>query len=152
MSGAIKPLGKVRCFMRLKHFVILGMIILMFVFLSGGSFAEDQVHDAAMSKLADFFSDPSAMSEYASKNPAAAKAEQNLLQFPPKIQKRIEKVVLMIMKESGEDAAKHIDSMKSSGPESAFNSFSPAVQKEIQSIARELENDPEFMKQSGSKE
>jgi len=34
--------------------------------------------------------------------------------------------------------------------ESAFKSFSPPVQKEIQDIAQEFEKDPEFMKHAGS--
>jgi hypothetical protein len=42
------------------------------------------------------------------------------------------------------------DANKTSGVEAAFNSFSPAVQREIQDIARELEKDPEFMKTAGS--
>jgi len=70
--------------------------------------------------------------------------------FPPNIQKRLEKVVLMIIQESGANATRHVDAMNTSGPEGAFNSFSPAVQKEIQEIAKELERDPEFMKKAGS--
>jgi hypothetical protein len=59
-------------------------------------------------------------------------------------------VVLMIMQESGANATRHVDAAKISGPEGAFNSFSPAVQREIQAIAKELEKDPEFMKKAGS--
>jgi hypothetical protein len=32
----------------------------------------------------------------------------------------------------------------------AFNSFSSAVQREIQELAKELEGDPEFLKKTGS--
>ncbi len=32
--------------------------------------------------------------------------------------------------------------------EGAFNSFSPAVQREIQDLAKELERNPEFMKKA----
>jgi len=56
----------------------------------------------------------------------------------------------MIMQESGANASRHLDAARISGPEGAFHSFSPAVQKEIQDIAKELEKDPEFMKKAGS--
>ena len=56
----------------------------------------------------------------------------------------------MILQESGANSTKYADVMNMSGPEGAFNSFSPAVQKEIQDIARELEKDPEFVKKAGS--
>ena len=55
----------------------------------------------------------------------------------------------MIMQESGANASRHVDAGKISGPEGAFNSFSPAVQREIQELAKELERDPEFMKKAG---
>jgi hypothetical protein len=132
--------------MKAKYFLASGVIIFMFVSLANSSFAEDPSHEAAMSMLTNFFSNPSARADYSSKNPEALKAEQNLSQFPPHIQKRLEKVVLMILQESGAKATKHVDAMNTAGAEAAFSSFSPAVQQEIQSIAKELEHDPEFMK------
>ncbi|HLA28421.1 MAG TPA: hypothetical protein VJZ49_11055 [Syntrophales bacterium] len=128
--------------MKTKYLTILAVIIFAFVFQSNHAFAQDKTHEAAMSMLTDFFSDPSARADYASKNPAALQAEQDLSQFPPNIQKKLENIVLIIMQESGANAIKHVEAGKISGPEGAFNSFSPAVQKEIQNIARELENDP----------
>jgi hypothetical protein len=136
--------------MKSKYFVMMGLAIFSFVFLANNSFAQDKTHEAAMSMLKNFFADPVARADYASKNPGALQAEQNLSQFPPNIQKRLEKVALMILQESGANAARHVDAMNTSGPEAAFNSFSPAVQREIQNIARELEKDPEFMKKAGS--
>ncbi len=136
--------------MRSKFMMILGVTIFTFVFLANNIYAQDPSHEAAMSMLKDFFADPAARADYASKNPEASQAEQNLSQFPPNIQKRLEKVVLMIMQESGANAARHVDAGKTSGAEAAFNSFSPAVQSEIQDIARELERDQEFMKRAGS--
>jgi hypothetical protein len=131
--------------MKAKYFVTLATIFI-FAFSANSSFAEDPSHEAAISMLMNFFSNPSARADYASKNPMASEAEQNLSQFPPNIQKRLEKVVLMILQESGAKAAKHVDAMNTAGAEAALNSFSPAVQREIQSIAKELEKDPEFMK------
>jgi len=58
------------------------------------TFAQDKTHEAAMSMLRDFFADPAARADYASKNPAALQAAQNLSQLPPNIQKRLEKIVL----------------------------------------------------------
>ncbi len=124
-------------------------LLSLFCFSGGDGLAQDASHQAAMSALTVFFSDPAARADYAAKDPAAYGAEQNLLQFPPDIQKRLEKVVLMIMQESGANAAKHDGAVKSAGAESAFNSFSPAVQREIQDIARELERDPEFIRRAG---
>jgi len=136
--------------MKPKYLMMLGMAIFGFVLLSNGAFAQDKTHEAAMSMLRDFFADPVARADNASKNPAALQAEQSLSQFPPNIQKRFEKIVLIIMQESGANAVRHVDAAKTSGPEGAFNSFSPAVQKEIQNLATELERDPEFMKKAGT--
>ena len=135
--------------MKSKFLMILGVTIFAFVFLANNALAQDKTREAAMSMLKDFFADPSARTDYASKNPAALQAEQSLSQFPPNIQKRLENIVLMIMQESGANASRHVDAGKISGPEGAFNSFSPTVQKEIQELAKELERDPEFMKKAG---
>jgi len=136
--------------MKLKGLAILAVLIFSFIFLANHAFAQDKSHEAAMSMLSDFFADPSARSDYASKNPAALQAEQSLAQFSPNIQKRFEKIVLMIMQESGANASRHVEAGNTSGPERAFNTFSPAVQREIQDLAKELERDPEFMKKAGS--
>jgi hypothetical protein len=136
--------------MKLKQLMMMVLIIFVFVFSVNNTLAQDKTHEAAMSMLRGFFADPAARADYASKNPAAMQAEQSLLAFPPNIQRRLEKVVLMIMQESGANATRHVDAAKISGPEGAFNSFSPAVQREIQAIAKELEKDPEFMKKAGS--
>jgi len=55
----------------------------------------------------------------------------------------------MIMQESGANASSHVDAMNKSGAEGAFNSFSPAVHREIQELAQDLERNPEFMKKAG---
>jgi len=120
--------------MNLKYCRIIILLVLLFIFATTNVFAQDSAHEAAMSALSDFFADPSAL------------AGQNLTQFSPKIQKRLEKIVLMIMQESITNVSKHVDAMDASGPEGAFNSFSPAVQKEIQDLAKELGKDPAFMK------
>ena len=131
--------------------LMMGLAIFALVFLANTTFAQDKTHEAAMSMLRDFFADPAARADYASKNPAALQAEQNLAQFPPNIQKRLEKIVLMIMQESGANASKHVDAKNTSGAEGAFNSFSPAVQREIQELAKELERDPAFIKSSSGR-
>ena len=134
-----------------SKFLMMGLAIFAVTFLAitNITLAQDKSHEAAMSMLKAFFADPAARADYASKNPAALQAEQNLAQFPPDIQKRLEKIVLMIMQESGADASKHVSAMNTSGAEGAFNSFSPAVQREIQELAKELERNPEFMKKAG---
>ncbi len=133
-----------------KYLMLFGVTTCAFAFLASNSFAQGPTHEAAMSALTGFFADPLARADYASKNPDALKAEQSLLAFPPNIQKRLEKVVLMIMQESGANATRHVDTLNTSGVEGAFNSFSPAIQREIQDIAKELEKDPEFLKNAGS--
>lgn len=135
--------------MKFKYLIILGVIILTFAFLANNVFAQDNPHEAAMSMLRDFFANPTEQADYASKNPAALQAEQDLVQFPPNIRKRLENIVLLILQESGANAAMHVDAAKISGPEGAFNSFSPAVQREIQGLAKELERDREFLQKSG---
>ena len=129
--------------------MVMGVAIFAFVFLANNAFAQDKTHEAAMSMLKDFFADSAARADYASKNPGALQAEQNLSQFPPNIQKRLEKIVLMIIQESNANASGSVDAMNTSGAEGAFSSFSPEVQKEIQDLAEELERDPEFMKKAG---
>lgn len=132
--------------MKIKYLMIFAVIVFAFALQSNHAIAQDKTHEAAMSMLMDFFADPSARADNASKNPAALQAEQNLSQFPPNVQKRLEKIVLMIMQESGVAASKHVEAGKNSGPKGAFNTFSPAVQREIQYLAKELESDPAFMK------
>ena len=136
--------------MKYKSLRLLGFVILFSGIWVSNGLAQKDTHQTAMSALASFFADPAARAGHASKNPGALQAEQSLLAFPPNIQRRLEKVVLMIMQQSGANATRHIDAAKISGPEGAFNSFSPAVQKEIQEIAKELEKNPEFMKKAGS--
>jgi len=135
--------------MKSKSGLILNMAICAFLFLATQSWAQGPGNEAAMSLLKNFFADPAARADYASKNPDARQAEHNLQQFPPDIQRRIEKVVLMIIQESGTNATKHVEAAQTSGAEGAFLSFSPAVQREIQAIAKELEKNPEFMKKAG---
>jgi len=135
--------------MKYKYLMVLGVIIFSFTFLINSASAQDKTQEAAMSMLRDYLVNPTARADYTLKKPEASQAEKNLSQFPPNIQKRLEKIVLMIMQESGANASKHIDANIKSGAEGAFNSFSPAVQKEIQDLARELEKDPEFMKKAG---
>ena len=106
--------------MKSKSLVMMGLAIFAFVFLANNSFAQDKTHEAAMSMLKNFFADPVARADYASKNPGALQAEQNLSQFPPNIQKRLEKVALMILQESGANATRHVDAMKISGTESCI--------------------------------
>ena len=132
--------------MKSKCLLISVAIALAGVFLINNAFAQDQAHEAAMSRLRDFFADPAARADNAAKNPAALQAEQDLAQFSPDIQKKLEKIVLMIMQESGANASRHVEAGKISGPEGAFNTFSPAVRREIEELARELERDPSFRK------
>jgi F0F1-type ATP synthase membrane subunit a len=71
--------------MKSKYLMILGVTIFIFVFLANNTYAQDPSSEAAMSMLKDFFADPAARADYASKNPEALQAEKNLSQFPPKI-------------------------------------------------------------------
>jgi len=125
--------------------VVVGILALHTIPATAG----DQADGVALSLLQNFMADPAARADYASRNPQARQAELQLRQFPPAVQKRIERVVLMILEESGSGASRHVETAKTSGPEGAFLSFSPAVQREIEAIARELEKDPEFMKKAG---
>ena len=134
-----------------KTDLILGITVFALVLSANVVIAQDKTHEAAMSMLKDFFADPAARADYASKNPAALQAEQNLAQFSPNIQKRFGKIILMIMQESGANASRHVEAGKNSGAEGAFNSFSPAVQGEIQELAKELERDPTFIKSSSGR-
>jgi hypothetical protein len=135
--------------MKTRDWKIIVLLTPLLIFTAANVFAQDPAHEAAMFAIRSFFADPAARANCASENPAAFKAEQDLMALPPNIQKRIEKVALMILQEDGENASRHVDALNISGPEGAFNSFSPAVRKEIQDIAGELEKDPEFMKNAG---
>jgi hypothetical protein len=135
--------------MKFKQLHLTGCIIAVVAISVSSVFAQDNAHTAAMSTLTTFLADPAAGADSVSRNPEALKAAQLIMAFPPHVQKRLEKVVLMIVQESGANPNRSVDSMNRSGPEGAFQSFSPAVQREIQAIARELEQDPEFMKKAG---
>jgi hypothetical protein len=135
--------------MKFKWLHMTGCIIAVLAFSMGGVFAQDNAHTAAMSALTSLLADPATMAASASKDPEALKAAQLIMAFPPHIQKRLENVILMIVQETLANPNRPVDAMNRSGPEGAFQSFSPAVQREIQAIARELEQDPEFMKKAG---
>ena len=135
--------------MKFKNLQMLSCIIVFLGISVSIVFAQDNANTAAMSALTTFLADPAAGADSVSRDPEALKAAQLIMAFPPHIQKRLEKVVLMIVQESGANPNRSVDSMNRSGPEGAFQSFSPAVQREIQAIARELEQDPEFMKKAG---
>jgi hypothetical protein len=137
--------------MKSKYRLIINMAICILLFLTVPSWAEEQQDAAALSMLGNFLANSAARADYASSRPDALQAEQSLKQFPPEIQKRIERLVLMIMQESGAGASRHVEASKTGGAEGAFNSFSPAVQREIAAIARELERNPEFMKKMGAR-
>jgi len=137
--------------MKSKCRLIIDAAICVLLFLTVPSWAQDRQDTAALSMLGNFLANSTARADYASSRPDARQAEQGLKQFPPEIQKRIERVVLMIMQESGAGASRHVDASKTGGAEGAFNSFSPAVQREIMAIARELEQNPEFMKNAGAR-
>ncbi|MCE5262655.1 MAG: hypothetical protein LLG97_03880 [Deltaproteobacteria bacterium] len=134
--------------MKNRHWTM-GWVLFVFFVLAGSTYAQDKAREATVSMLGDFFADPAAITELASQPAGGSPAVRSLMTFPPHIQKRLEKVVLMIVQESGADAVKYTDTLKTSGSEGAFHSFSPAVQREIQEIAEELEKDPEFMKRAG---
>jgi len=133
-----------------KYGLIACILVFIVYFQATPAQAGDQADAVALSLLRNFMTDPAARADYASQNPRARQAELQLQQFPPAIQKRIERVVLMIIEENGSGASRHVDAAKTSGPEGAFLAFSPAVQREIEAIAQELEKDPEFMKKAGA--
>jgi hypothetical protein len=135
--------------MKFKQLHLTVCIIAVLAISAGCVFAQDNAHSAAMSALTSVLADPAATADSVSTNPEALKAAQLVMAFPPHIQKRLENVVLMIVQESLANPNRSVDAMNTSGPEGAFQSFSPAVQREIQAIARELEQDPEFMKKAG---
>ncbi len=135
--------------MKFKNFQLLCCIMVFFGMPVSIVLAQDNANTAAMSALTTLLASPAAGADAVSRDPEALKAAQLLMAFPPHIQKRLEKVVLMIVQENGENPTRSVDSMNRSGPEGAFQSFSPAIQREIQAIARELEQDPEFMKKTG---
>jgi hypothetical protein len=122
----------------------------MLVISVSGGFAQDNAHTAAVSALTSLLADPVARVDSGVKGPEALKAAQLLMAFPPHIQRRLENVILMILQESGTSSNSHVDALNISGPKGAFQSFSPAVQREIEAMARELEQDPEFMKKAGT--
>jgi hypothetical protein len=131
-----------------KQLNLIACLIAVFAVSVGSVFAQDNANTAAMSALTNFLADPAARADSVSTNPEALKAAQLIMAFPPHIQKRLENVVLMIVQDNGTNPNRSLDSLSTSGPEGAFQSFSPAVQREIQAIARELEQDPEFMKKA----
>ncbi len=136
--------------MKSRYKLIMYVIFCILLLQAIPATAGDRADDAAIALLQSFMADPAARADYASRNPQARQAELQLQQFPPAVQKRIERVVIMIMEESGSGASRHVEAAKASGPEGAFLSFSPAVQREIAAIARELAKDPEFMKKAGA--
>lgn len=106
---------------------------------------EDANHEKAMSMLKIFLYDSQEREAYALKNPAAAKAEGFLSLFPKDIQKRLLLITEKIIDKDRENSQEHINRMKNSGPEAAFNGFSGDIQREVKAIAVELEKNPKII-------
>jgi hypothetical protein len=80
-----------------------------------------------------------------SKQDSKAKAANNYLEsFPPWAQQELLEIVMMVMKEEGEGAARHGNTAANSGAQAAAQNFSPAVRARMSALSKKLMNDKSF--------
>ena len=145
MSDSYRPAKVFRCHVRLSRLgsiAFVGAAALASLFSvdhPNGVARADNADAQAIMELQKFFADPAAMASYAAQTGgAAAAAQADLKRYPPEVQREILEIVMMIMKESGSGATKHIEANQKGGAGAAFGSFSPAVQQRIKDLARKI--------------
>ncbi|CAG0968218.1 hypothetical protein MYXO_01147 [Myxococcaceae bacterium] len=125
----------------------LGTLATLFALGSLGLFApaaraQDGSDEAALAELQQLLDSPAARDANAASDPRAAEAEGMLSGFPPYARQEIDAIVMQIMRESGEGAARHTDAYESGGAAAAGASFSPAVRARISALEKRLAADP----------
>lgn len=106
----------------------------------------DNADQMALQMLEGFLFDAAQRAAYAKGNPKAQRANQFLEAMPDYAQKDMLDVVMMIMRESKNDAVKHVKAHKSGGARAAMASFSPAVKQKIKDLVKKLSKDKSFSK------
>jgi len=78
--------------MKIKYLWLLGSVILFLGITVSTALPQDDAHQTAMSALANFFADPTARADFASKNPPVHYRRTKSSGFSTKYSKRLEKV------------------------------------------------------------
>ena len=127
--------------------------LFLFVFLTALLFCtsilfantDHQVNKDALKYVENFLNDAAARKDFSKNNPQAAEAEALLKTFPPATQKKIEAIMLLLLKTHGSDAAKFDHTLNKEGGNATFDLFSPEIKKEIQKLATDLEKNPQVL-------
>lgn len=123
-------------------------IILLLGFLSQAAIAQTSVgssdNQAALDDLRTFLFDPKARSSFAQGKSDATQVNKYLEAFPQWAQNELLEIVMMIAKESMQDATKHVTAYQTGGVKGAMDSFSPTVRDRVTRLMQKLVKDPTF--------
>jgi hypothetical protein len=108
------------------------------------AFADTAAEKQALKDLDAFLHDDKTRREFSATNPSAQQANGMLEGFPKWAQDEMLAIVMMMMRESKEDAIKHADAYKAGGVAGAKASFSPAVKVRVAALEARLAQDPAF--------
>ncbi len=127
--------------MKLKVFFV--QFVAALIMLPSFAFAADT--DAhALKDLEKFLFNTAERQTYSKQDPKANVANNYLESFPPWAQQELLEIVMMIMKEEGEGAARYGSIASSSGAQAAGQHFSPAVRTRMESLSKKLMADKNF--------
>lgn len=123
-------------------------IILLLGFLSQAAIAQTSAgssdDQAALNDLRTFLFDPKARSSFAQGKGDATQVNKYLEAFPQWAQNELLEIVMMIAKESMQDATKHVTAYQTGGVKGAMDSFSPTVRDRVTRLMQKLVKDPTF--------
>ena len=104
----------------------------------------DEAHDQAITSLQKFLFNATERGAFASQNPKAQAANNFLESFPPWAQNEILNIVMEIMKQEGENAARYGNVAAQSGAQTAGQQLSPALRSRVEALANRLMKDSQF--------
>lgn len=129
----------IRNFLR-NLWILAGIVIAM---APSGAVAEE-ANDQALQSLQQFLYNTTERRAFASQTPAAQAANSYLESFPSWAQDELLAIIMEIMKQEGEKAARYGQTAATSGAAAAGQQMSPAIRTRVSALAKKLMNDSQF--------
>lgn len=104
----------------------------------------NEAHNEAIQSLEKFLFNTTERRSFASQNPKAQEANNYLESFPEWAQQEVLAIVVEIMNQEGDSAARYGNIATNSGAAAAGLQLSPAIRARISALAKRLASDPQF--------
>ncbi|MEI8027004.1 MAG: hypothetical protein WCI18_11710 [Pseudomonadota bacterium] len=125
----------------------LWLLVMLSIALTPTRSFSDVGHDEAIKSLQNFLFNATERRSFASQNPKAQDANNYLESFPDWAQQEILSIIMEIMKQEGENAARYGNIAALSGAQAAGQQLSPALRERVSALAKKLASDPHFSSQ-----